>query len=178
MEYYDRYEESLVAALLATQSRYIKGEEPLIGSEDLNLAWDIIAKEFIIDAAKNINQYPEFTLALPGFFAMALSKMWDENWAEGVKYGYERLCGPQGFDYADEYIAQKILKIGLLSPQYKALVDQMHTFATCAMTKIRQEQIQPGTSDAFNVLNRSLRAVFRVSAALALFDLGYKFTKS
>ena len=179
--YYKQFEETLVEELLSVCDTYPKSVDAnapfIITVDEINEVWDRVAPEYMVDAVKNVNQYPKYTFAVPGFFGLALAKLWDECWADNSAITYAELCGPEMFDNADEYILQHFLDRQLNTEESEKLSDQMRTFAQHAMDKIRHEDIEPQTTQAYYVLAHSARAVFRASVALELSKRGYKYQK-
>lgn len=179
--YYKQFEETLVEELLSSCGDYPKSTDTnapfIITVDEINAVWDKVAPEFMVDAVKNVNQYPKYTFAVPGFFGVALTKLWDECWADNSEITYSELCGPEMFDNADEYILQHFLEMQLNTEESEKLSDQMRTFAQHAMDKIRHEDVEPQTTQAYYVLAHSARAVFRASVALELSKRGYKYHK-
>jgi len=176
-EYYQKYQKTLENIILSNSRDYDHSQPMNIEVDELIEFWDKIAPEFMIDAVKNINKYPKFTLAIPAFFAKALAKMWDENYQGFLDYTYQYLCGPKGFDFADEYLLQKYFSIKPQSKEYQKIADEYSSIAQTAMDIIRKEQIEPMTTEAFYILAESAKAIFKAVVAIELSKKGYKYHK-
>ena len=58
---------------------------------------------------------------------------------------------------------------------YRECEDLVRACAQCALDRIRREQIEPQSPEAFNIYVRSLRALYEVGIAVELKRLGYKY---
>lgn len=176
-EYFDNYEAGLLRDLLKLCTSLGKLEGDLLSSEDIDGKWKEFAPEYMVEAVKQINSYPEFTIGCAGYIGMAIAKWWDEDWGRHHSAGFGSLLGKRGFDDMDDHIAQDILGLAEGSTEAGATASLMLSCAQLAMDRIRHENIETQTTKAFHILARTLRAMFRTGAALQLYKDGYKFQK-
>ena len=147
----------------------------LLSSDDIDGKWKEFAPEFMADAVKNFNSYPEFTLACAAFAGMAVAKFWDEDWGRHHGEPYSVLLGSRGFDNMDDHIVADILGYEPGSAEAGALVSFMECLSQSAWDFIRHSAIEAGTADAFHMLARAARVMFRTGAGIELKRLGYRF---
>lgn len=174
IEYLDEYEkrlEKLLAGLCGTEGGMFLVEE-------LEERWKEDVPEYMVDAVSQINHYPAFTLAVAGFYGMALAALWDTNWEahKNDSYvGFKTLGG--GFDTVDEYILEHILDIKPDSHFRTQVDDMMRTLSHTVMTAIQHENIEHQTTRAFYILARSAKVMFRAGVTFELRHRGYHYEK-
>lgn len=176
-EYFDKYEERLIEQLVKVCSERGALGDREIEVEEALTEWNSMAPEYMTDAVTQINSYPAFTLAVAGYVGMAVARGWDENWEKSVPFIYRALCGPQGFDYADEHILQVVLGYTLESGEARFREDILRACAHTAMSQIRHEEVEGQTSKALYILARSARAMFRIGLSIELHSRGYRYER-
>lgn len=173
-EYLEQYEqrlEKLLAGLCGTEGGMFLVEE-------LEEHWAEDAPEYMVDAVSQINSYPAFTLAVAGFYGMALAALWDTSWEAGKRHTYaEFRTKGGGFDTVDEYILEHILAIKPESDTREWVDDMMRTLSHSVMTAIQHENIEHQTTRAFYILARSAKVMFRAGVTLELKRRGYHYER-
>lgn len=177
IRYYEQYEENLQMELLKMCRSLGMLDSELLNSEDIDQKWKEWAPEYIAEALPEVNSYPEFAIACAGYVGMAVAQWWDEDWGRHHGASYESLHGPRGFDDMDEHIVQKILGLGLDSPEAKQIMNILLCCAQKAVNFIRHEQIEFQTAKAFHIFARTAKVMYRTGAAIQLRRLGYRFHK-
>ena len=142
---------------------------------DLEEKWREVAPEYMADAVKEVNSYPEVALAWAGYLGMGYAHLWDSNWRKHSRDGYSKMLGSRGFDDMDEHIVRDIIGFHLESREAKGIEDMMRRLGETALTLIRRERIEPQSPMAFHVYARVVKVMFRIGAAVELKRLGYKF---
>ncbi len=179
IEYLQKFEEEVTAALLRIAVDCRCASEHLYQTDDLEEVWKRIAPDYMVDAVPNIAEYPTVAIAWAGFIGMGLAHLWDKDWSRvsSSENPYTMLRDPRGFDEMDEYIIEDVMGYLLDSDTAKRLTDLMRQLSQAALARIRSEQIEPQTPLAFHVYARVVRAMFRIGASCELYRLGYKWTK-
>lgn len=146
-------------------------------SPDLEEKWREIAPEYMADAVKEINSYPEVALAWAGYLGMGYARLWDKNWRKHSRDGYSKMLGSRGFDDMDEHIVRDILGHPLDSFESVKITGVLRSCAQCALGLIRKEGIQGQTEMAFLILARAIQVIYCVGVSMELKNLGYKYEK-
>lgn len=144
---------------------------------DLEEKWREIAPEYMADAVKEINSYPEVALAWAGYLGMGYAALWDKNWRKHSRDGYSKMLGSRGFDDMDEHIVRDILGHQLDSFEAVKISGVLQSCAQCAIGLIRKESIEGGTNQAFYVLARSVMVMYCAGVSIQLKKLGYKYER-
>lgn len=144
---------------------------------DLEEKWREIAPEYMADAVKEINSYPEVALAWAGYLGMGYAALWDKNWRKHSRDGYSKMLGSRGFDDMDEHIVRDILGHSLDSFEAMKISGVLQSCAQCAIGLIRKESIEGGTNQAFYVLARSVKVMYCAGVSIQLKKLGYKYER-
>lgn len=144
---------------------------------DLEEKWREIAPEYMADAVKEINSYPEVALAWAGYLGMGYAALWDKNWRKHSRDGYSKMLGSRGFDDMDEHIVRDILGHSLDSFEAMKISGVLQSCAQCAIGLIRKESIEGGTNQAFYVLARSVKVMYCAGVSIQLRKLGYKYER-
>ncbi len=176
-QYFEQFEENLTTEMvrLCTEGGMLDGM--LLATDDIDQKWDDLAPAYSADAIHEIASYPEVSIAWAGYLGMAVAQYWDLDWNGHQGDSYGSFYGPRGFDDMDEHIMQDILGNPLGSPEEQKLTHMLERCTQYCISYIRAEQIEPQTAAAFQAFVRTVRAVFRIGAALQLKMLGYKFEK-
>lgn len=177
MEYLSGYEESLERELagLCSGLGYCDGQ--LLHTDDLDMKWKEIAPEYMADAVREVNAFPEAAIAWAGYIGMAMAKWWDEDWGRHHGVKYTELYGPRGFDDMDDHIMQDILGYKPGSAEAGAVSNMLMACTQASIARIRHENIEPGSIMAFHVLARTVKAMFRTGVSIQLKKLGYRIEK-
>jgi len=171
----DIFEANLQDTLLKVCSSLGMTGDTLLASEDIDSKWKEFAPEFMVDAVKNVNSYPEFTIACAAYAGMAVAKWWDEDWGKHHSEEFAALLGDRGFDNMDDHIVTDILGYALDSAEAGALVKMMECLTQAAWNFVRRSAVEAGTADAFHALARTSRVMFRIGAGMELKKLGYRY---
>lgn len=177
IEYLDSYEAALLQEMLKLCTSLGKLDGTLLSSEDIDGKWKEFAPEYMMEAVKNINSYPEFTIGCAAYIGMAVAKWWDSDWGRHHNAVLGSLLGKRGYDDMDDHIVTDILGYGLDSKEAQMLSGLLLSCSQLAMDRIRHEKIEMQTARAFHILARTLRVMFRIGAALQLAQMNYKFEK-
>lgn len=144
---------------------------------DLEEKWREVAPEYMADAVKEINSYPEVALAWAGYLGMGYAHLWDSNWRKHSRDGYSKMLGSRGFDDMDEHIVRDILGFPLDSFDAMKISGVLNSCAQCAWGLIRKESIEGQSERAFYVLARTIQVMYCVGVSVELKRLGYKYEK-
>lgn len=144
---------------------------------DLEEKWREIAPEYMADAVKEINSYPEVALAWAGYLGMGYAALWDKNWRKHSRDVYSKMLGSRGFDDMDEHIVRDILGHSLDSFEAMKISGVLQSCAQCAIGLIRKESIEGGTNQAFYVLARSVKVMYCAGVSIQLKKIGYKYER-
>jgi len=172
---FDTFEANLLNELMKVARSLGMLGDTLLASDDIDDKWKEYAPEYMADAVKNVNSYPEFSIACAGYVGMAIAKWWDEDWGRHHSAKFASLLGDRGFDNMDDHIMVDILGHELGSTDAAVLVKTMEVLAQTTWNYIRHSSVEAGTADAFNALARACRCLYRIGAAIILKKLGYRF---
>lgn len=170
------FETNLQAAVLKVCRSLGMTGDTLLESEDISGKWKEYAPEFMAEAVKNINSYPEFTLACAAYAGMAVAKWWDEDWGKHHGAAFGTLLGSRGFDNMDDHIMTDILGHPLESAEAGVITKAMECASQAAWDFIRHSAVEAGTADAFHALARACRVLFLIGETMELKSLGYRYT--
>ena len=169
----DNYEKTLQAGLLKVcQSAGMLGDS-LLSSPDIDAKWDGFIREYIEDAVREFNDFPEAAVAWPGFIGMAVAHRWDEDWTRYKDMQYKDLYGPNGWDDMDEGILHYVLGLDLGSEEAIRLAKTMNSCALAALGLIRHEGVEAQTAQGFYILARTYTVLFHIGAAIELYRQKY-----
>ena len=177
LEYLDNFEKRLEQNLLTVCRGVGMNLESYLESSDITAFWSKIAPEYMAEAVKSINSYPQFTLGCAAYCGMAAAKVWDKSVADFNALNYSGLIGKRGFDDMDDHIVTAILGIPLEDPRAKGLRANLYSCTEACMNEIMKEEIEMSSLRAFHILNRTLKTMFRLGASLQLRIMGYKMEK-
>ena len=161
---------------LCRQRGLLKGN--LLQSDDFDQVWRRLAPEFLADAVKEFNAYPEVVLAWGAYFGAAVAFCWDKDWQEYAGKGYEFYRGEGGFDYMDEHITADILGFPLGGESARSLADTFRILAGSAYSYLLHSGIEAGSVDAYQSVISAVEAMFVIGASVELDLLGYKWSKA
>lgn len=176
-ELLDRFESQLVEEMLRISTSRMLLDGTLLSTEDIDYCWHELAPEYMVDATREIAQYPTVAVAWAGYLGMAVANGWDKDWASTQKASYQSFYGADGFDDMDEHIIRDILGIQLESDSAQWIEKTIRVCAQTAVSRIRHEGIEPQSPMAFHIFARATKVMFRIGAAIELKRLGYKFEK-
>lgn len=178
-QYLLRYEQQLTESMLekCTSKGFLDGQ--LLEVEELNEKWTEIAPEYMVDAVPEFNNYPAVAISWAAYIGMGMAAMWDGDWGQykDSKDLYGTFREPRGFDAMDEYVVEKLLGLSLDSPENVSTAELLLGCAHSAMSMMRNEKIEPQSTDAFYIFARTAKVFFKIGVALELKKLGYKYEK-
>lgn len=178
-EYLASYEEKLTEIVVnqCTSKGFLDGQ--LLRVEELEEKWREMAPEYIADAIPQVNDYPAVSIAWAAYLGMGIAAMWDGDWAEfqEKKDLYVLLRNRRGFDQFDEFVVEELLGLSPDSEEVESIQELLRGCAHSAMTMIRNEEIEPQSSDAFYIFAHTVKVFFVLGVALELKLLGYKYEK-
>ncbi len=171
----DTFKDRLLTHLLSVCSGagYLDGV--LLATPDIDAAWERLAPDYLGDAVREFNGYPEYTLACAGFLGMAVAHLWDTDLPRFRNCTFADFLGPRGFDDMDDFITGTLLQAPA-APAGGPLpgVAAMQTCAGEAYHFLMRENAEPGTAGAYRQFLATAEAMFRLGAAIELRRLGYK----
>lgn len=172
---YDAFEAKLRKELikLCTEFEMMNGQ--LLRSDDIDAKWDEFARDYMIDAVHEFNEYPEVALAWAAFLGLGVARHWDEDWRRHAADTYTSYYGPRGFDDMDDHILLHVLGYAPDSEQAKSISAMFSRCATLVLTLIRHEGFESQSVEAYYVLIRSVKVMYQIGASVELFRLGYSF---
>lgn len=173
---YDAFENRLRDELikLCTQLGMMGGQ--LLRSDDIDGKWDEFARDCMIDAVHNFNEYPEVALAWSAYLGMAVARHWDEDWRRHSGHAYSDYYGSRGYDDMDERIVRDILGYALDSENAAKISEVLGQCANLTLTLIRHEGFESQSVEAYYILIRCVKVMFQIGESIELFRLGYKLT--
>ena len=174
---YDAFEERLRTELISLCSQDGEMEGTLLRSDDIDAKWDEFARDYMIDAVHEFNNYPEVTLAWAAYLGMAVTRHWDENWRKHRSDAYVSYYGVRGYDDMDEHIIRDVLGYALDSQKAVALNSLTSRCAALVLTLIRREGFESQSVEAYYVLIRCVKVMYQIGESVELHRLGYKFQK-
>ncbi|MBQ9583193.1 MAG: hypothetical protein IJR25_02565 [Bacteroidales bacterium] len=142
---------------------------------DFEQTWEKVSPDFMVDAVREFNDYPEVVLAWAAYIGAAVACLWDRDWTRYKDCDYVFYCGEKGFDYMDEHITEHILGLALESPQAVNLANFFRSKATEANSLLRHSGVEAGSVDAFKAFAGALEAMYTLGASHILSQLGYKW---
>ena len=175
IEELNRIEEQLQEGLLKISSGLGLLDGTLLQSDDLEGKWKEWAPEYMALAVKEINEYPEFTLACAAYAGTAAAKWWDEDWGRHHGEPFASLLGKRGFDDMDDHISNDILGYAPDSTAAGVLRSAFECLSSQAWSFLNHSAVERGTKDAFYALSRAANVLFRLGAAIELKKLGYRY---
>ena len=106
----DTFKDRLLTHLLSVCSGagYLDGV--LLATPDIDAAWERLAPDYLGDAVREFNGYPEYTLACAGFLGMAVAHLWDTDLPRFRNCTFADFLGPRGFDDMDDFITGTLLQ--------------------------------------------------------------------
>lgn len=151
----------------------------LLEIEELDQKWDEMAPQYMVDAVPLVNDYPAVAIAWAAYLGMGLASIWDGAWDEYCNRQelYALIRDPRGFDAMDEYVMEELLGSKIDSEHSKQFEDLLRGCAHTAMTMIRNERIEPQSTDAFYIFAYTVKLFFKLGVAMELKELGYEYRK-
>lgn len=173
----ESFEDTLTSSLLSlcTTGHILPGI--LLASPDIDGRWEWLAPDFIPQAVRDFNSYPEVVLAWSAYLGMAISSDWDLDWERWKDAPYSRYQDERGFDYMDEHITMTLLGFRKDSPELEALNDDMRAISSEALSLLRKSGVEAGTAEAYRAFLIALETMYRFGEAIQLYRLGYKLEK-
>lgn len=174
---YDSFEKTLEEGLtkVCTSAGLLDGT--LLVTDDHTGKWNEFIQDYVADAVLQFNDYPEATIAWPGFIGIAIATMWDKNWEVFKDIRYKDLYGPRGFDDMDEHILKDIAGLDLEGEEATKLSETLNSCALATLALMRHEGLEPQTADGFFLLARAYTVMFRIGVSLALYKMSYRLQR-
>lgn len=174
---FKKYEEEVCSSMWGICISKGFGEGMMPSTVDLDGMWERIAPEYIGDAIPNLKDYPVVAVAWAGFLGIEAACIWDRDWEAGKDTSYVSLCGHDGFDALDDHVKKDVLGYELDSAEAKALNDVMMSCGEYAVALMHRSSIEGQTVAAYRLFSVIVTAMFKVGAAIGLFNLGYRIAK-
>lgn len=152
-------------------------DERLPECPDVEDKWETVAKSYIPDGIREMQDYPTVSLGWMMYVGMALAKMWDTEWEIYSKLEdiYVYIRDKRGYDLMDEYVREEVL---LLEGDDYANVEKITgECAARVYNKLMRQHIEPGTQEAFRAYVACLHQLYLMGAAMQLKRMGYHMTK-
>lgn len=152
-------------------------DERLPECPDVEDMWTTIAQAYIPDGVREFNAYPVASLGWIVYIGMALAQFWDKEWTIYSKIDnlYAYLKEKRGYDCMDDYIKEEVL---LCTPEEgDAVNDIAGELAARTYNALMHQQIEPGTSDAFEAYLACLHQLYLIGMSMQLHRLGYHMEK-
>lgn len=170
-EQLDRFEKTLEEGLFkVSASAGFASEE--MRSPDIDAKWDEYIKDYVADAVKNFNDYPDAALGFAAYLGMAVAHRWDEDWQSWKDAPYQAYYGSRGYDNMDDSIVENILRLD--GEQAKKVADVLASCCEATLGLIRHEGIEAQTALGFYALVRCYSVMFRIGESIELTRSGYK----
>lgn len=152
-------------------------DEMLPDAPDIEEKWQQIAQAYLPDGMREFPSYPVVSLGWMMYVGMAVAKYWDDDWAVygQVEDLYTRMRDKRGYDSMDEYIREEVLL--LKGTDYDNTEKLLSECAARTYSKLRHEQIEPGTPAAFHAYVACLHQLYLMGAAVQLHRMGYHMSK-
>lgn len=175
-EYLEQYTEGLLDQLtqLAVEAGYFEG--PLLETTDLDELWPLLIQPYFKDAAPDMNTYPLSALGWMSFIGMAAAALWDEDWEQHgaqPETFYLRIRARLDWDTLDEEILSQYFDIEANSKEGQGYSSFIRRAAELCYTSLVHEDAEPQSVRAFQLLMRSLFALYKIGVALGLGERGY-----
>lgn len=176
-EFLNNFEDTLQQNLLkiCTNNGMLSGV--LLESADIEQRWQDLAPEYMVDAVKEIAQYPTVALVWAAHLGMAIANGWHTDWEKCCKMTYSEFYGSRGFDDMDDHIIFDILGLSQESDETKRIKDTMRIVAEHTLSQIHHSGIEPQSIMAFHTFARACKVLFRIGAAIELNRLGYEYKR-
>ena len=177
IDYLNSFENKVQNELLKLCTSYNMLDGILLATDDIDNRWHDIAPEYVADAVREIQNYPEVSVSWAMYLGMAVAFGWDADWEQWGKAPYSSYYGTAGFDDMDDHIVRDILGYPLDSKEATEITDMVRRCGQTTVNLIRLENIEPSTPMAFHAFARAIKAMFRIGASIQLRSMGYKFEK-
>ena len=152
-------------------------DERLPECPDVEEKWEEIAKAYIPDGIRELNDFPSASLGWMMYIGMAVAKFWDVEWEiySKIENLYAFMRDKRGYDSMDEYIREEVLLLS--GVDYTVLEKIVGECASRVYNALRHQNIEPGTRDAFNAYVTCLHQLYLMGVAMQLKRMGYRMTK-
>ena len=174
-EFLNNFETTLQQNLLKLCTDRGVLEGVLLESADIEQRWHDFAPEYMVDAVKEIAQYPSVALVWAAYLGMGVANGWHTDWERCSNAVYTDFYGAQGFDDMDDNIIFNIIGFTQGSTEANNLKDTMRVIADYTLSQIHHCGIEPQSVMAFHTFARACKVLFRIGAALELNRLGYEY---
>lgn len=144
---------------------------------DVENCWPDIARDYLLDGAREFQKYPVVSLGWMMLIGMAMAYFWDEDWEKysAEKKIYHLLREKRGYDNMDDAILEDVLKYEGESVAKESAVVQ--DCAARVYSLLSHEHVEPGTEAALGCYIAALHQLYLAGVAMELKTLGYHMTK-
>ena len=144
---------------------------------DVEGKWEEIVRAYLPDGVREFYDFPTASLGWMMYIGMAVAKFWDDEWEIYGNipdlYGYLR--NKRGYDNLDDYVREDVLL--LQGEESSALEKLAGDCASRVYSALRHQNIEPGTTEAFNAYVSCLHVLYLTGAAIQLKRMGYHMAK-
>lgn len=142
--------------------------------EEITSKWDDYAEQYMADAVGQIDDYPNAAVGWAAFIGMAVAQWWGTDWPASRFTPYRHLYGAEKWDDMDDRIMVDILALPLGSSEEQFLRDTIITCAEKAISIIMEEDFEPCSDQAYEILSITIKTMFKIGAALQLHRMGWR----
>ena len=142
--------------------------------EEITGKWDDYAEQYMADAVGQIDDYPNAAIGWAAFIGMAVAQWWGTDWQANRFTPYKYLYGAEQWDDMDDKIMADILALPLGSSEEQFLRDTIITCAEKAISIIMEEDFEPCSDQAYEILSITIKTMFKIGAALQLHRMGWR----
>lgn len=142
--------------------------------EEITVKWDDYAEQYMADAVRQIDDYPNAAIGWAAFIGMAVAQWWGTDWQVNRFTPYKHLYGAEQWDDMDDKIMTDILALPLGSSEEQFLRDTIITCAEKAISIIMEEDFEPCSDQAYEILSITIKTMFKIGAALQLHRMGWR----
>lgn len=142
--------------------------------EEITGKWDDYAEQYMADAVGQIDDYPNAAIGWAAFIGMAVAQWWGTDWQANRFTPYKYLYGAEQWDDMDDKIMVDILALPLGSYEEQFLRDTIITCAEKAISIIMEEDFEPGSDQAYEILSITIKTMFKIGAALQLHRMDWR----
>ena len=178
INYLNSFENKVQNELLKLCTSYDMLDGTLLATDDIDDKWHDMAPEYVADAVREIQNYPEVSVSWAMYLGMAVAHGWDADWDACKTAPYSSFYGAAGFDDMDDHIVRDILGMPLDGNDARNTTEMVRRCGQTTISLIRLENIEPSTPLAFHAFARAIKVMFRIGAAMQLRRMGYKFEKA
>ncbi len=176
-DFLEEFQDKAIERLLKQCKEMDLSSGCLMETDDINHLWYNCASDYIADAIKEFNSYPEVALAWASYLGIAAAYLWDGDWEKNKNISnlYRLISNKRGFDEMDEFVIEDIMGLTLKSPEHLRIENSLRKLSDTILNLISKEGVESMTSNAFHIFAISSNAMFKIGASIGLYILGYKY---